>query len=101
MWNHYQDAIDEAAKTTNCTEGWHNSLRSLLLASHPSMWTLFCGLQKDMAIQKLTLMNAETANNDRPKMKYKRLAERLSAKVRNYPEQEDKLKYLRAVAHMT
>ena len=31
LWNHYQDALDKAPKATNCTEGWHNSLRAIFL----------------------------------------------------------------------
>ena len=98
MWNHFQDAIDMAPKTTNCAEGWHNSLRALFLASHPSMWTLFRGLKKDMSIQRLIVLNAAIEHNDRPKLKYQELAQRLSDKVSKYQDEHDKLKFLRAVA---
>ncbi len=101
MWNHFQDAINMASKTTNCTEGWHNSLRALFLASHPSMWTLFRGLKKDMSIQRLIVLNAAIEHNDRPKLKYQELAQRLSDKVSKYQDELDKLKFLRAVAYMT
>ncbi len=50
FWNHYENALNITAKTTNCLKGWHNSLRALFQASHPSMWTLR-GLRKDIAIQ--------------------------------------------------
>ena len=36
-----------------------------------------------------------------PKMKYEKLAERLQSKVETYPDEDDKLKYIRAVAHMS
>ncbi len=26
LWNHFQDVINYAPKTPNCTEGWHYSL---------------------------------------------------------------------------
>ncbi len=58
----------------------------------------FKGLKKDMAIQRWIVLNAEVENNDRPKMKYKYLAIRLSEKVAKYEDEQDKLKYLRAVA---
>ncbi len=74
LWNHYQDALDKAPKTTNCAEGWHNSLRAIFLSSHPSIWNMITGLKKDMAIQRLIVLNAEVENNDRPKMKYKNFA---------------------------
>ena len=59
------------------------------------------GLKKDMAIQRLIVLNAEVENNDRPKMKYKNLAVRLSEKVAKYKDEQDKLKYLRAVAFIS
>ncbi len=46
-------------------------------------------------------MNAEVANNDRPKAKYKVLVDRLSEKVSRFEDENDKMKYLRAVAHMS
>jgi hypothetical protein len=36
-WNKRDSAMEEIACTTNMCEGWHNSLQSLLLCSHPSM----------------------------------------------------------------
>ena len=54
-----------------------------------------------MAIQRLTVVNAEVANNDRPKDKYKVLADRLREKVSRFEDENDKLKYLRAFAHMS
>ena len=90
-----------APKTTNCTEGWQNSMRGLFLASHPSMWTLFKGIMKDISIQKLVIINSDTANGDKPKAKYRLLAERLSVKVQLYTDDTDKLKYLRVISYIT
>ncbi len=101
MWNHYDDAINKEAKTTNCVEGWHNALRSLFLSSHPSIWKVLRGLRKDIAVQRLSIIQAVTENGDRPKDKYKRLADRLSSKVECYAHEQDKMKYLRGVSYMT
>ena len=101
LWNHYQDDLDKAPKTTNCAEGWHSSLRAIFLSSHSSIWNMIRGLKKDMAIQRLIVLNAEVENNDRPKMKYKNLAVGLSEKVAKYIDEQDKLKYLRAVAFIS
>ena len=65
------------------------------------MWTLFNGIQKDSAIQKLVITNNEQANGDKPRMKCVKLAERLQSKVETYPDKDNKLKYIRAVAHMS
>ncbi len=101
LWNHYWDALDKAQKTTNCAEGLHISLRANFLSSHPSIWNMVRGLKKDMAIQRLIVLNAEVEHNDRPKMKYKNLAVRLSEKVAKYEDEQDKLIYLRGVAFIS
>ncbi len=49
LWNHYEDATNKAPKTTHCAEVWHNSLRALFQASHPSIWTLLQGLWNGIA----------------------------------------------------
>ena len=54
-----------------------------------------------MTIQRLIVLNAEVENNDRPKMKYKNLAIRLSEKVAKYKDEQDKLIYLKAVAFIS
>ena len=100
LWNHYDDALVCAPKTTNCTEGFHNSLRSMFLCAHPTVWTLFNGLKRDIAVHRLSVQNAEVQNIERPRNKYVSLSHRLAAKVENYEHEQDKLRYLRAIAHM-
>ena len=100
LWNHHQDALNEAPKTTNCCEGWHNALKSLFTSSHPSVWTVLQKLQTDISCQKLQIIQGNTANEDQPKDKYKKLASRLRCKVEKYPEEQDKLRYLRAISHI-
>ncbi len=38
-------------------------------------------MKKDIAIQRLIVMNADIEDNDMPKLKYQELAQRLSQKV--------------------
>lgn len=100
LWNNFEDSIVCASKTTNCMEGFHNSIRSMILCAHPTVWTLFNGLKRDMAVHRLTMQNAEVQNLERPRNKYINLANKLAAKVSGYRNEADKLRYLRAVAHM-
>ena len=100
LWNHYEDAQVCAPKTTNCCEGFHNSLKSLFMCSHPTMWSFFSGIRKDIGIHRLTLNNALVQNRERSRNEYILLANRLADKVRSYWEEADKLRYLRAIAHM-
>jgi hypothetical protein len=64
------------------------------------MWTFLRGLKKDIAIQRLHFAQVAGENASAPKLKYKKLAERLRLKVEKYHEEEDKLKYLRSIAYM-
>ena len=50
----------------------------MFLSSHPSLWKVFVGLRKDIAIQRLAFVNATTFNEAAPRTKYKKLVERLS-----------------------
>ena len=100
MWNHTIDALGCAPKTTNAVEGFHTALDALFLCDHPSMWKLLEGLRKDMSVQKKIWADAQVANNPAQRRKYRVLAERLREKVANYEEEDDKLRYLRAVAHL-
>ena len=57
-------------KTTNCVEGFHNALNSMFLCDHPTVWVLFNGLRRDMAIHRLTLQKSLVENNERRRSKY-------------------------------
>ena len=59
LWNHYDAAIESSPKTTNCCEGFHNGLNALFHCSHPSIWSLFDGLEKDISFHRLTLAKAQ------------------------------------------
>ena len=72
----------------------------MFLCAHPTVWTLLNGLRRDIAVHRLTVQNAEVQNLEKPRNKYVNLANRLAAKVAGYRNEEDKLRYLRAVAHM-
>lgn len=100
LWNHFNDGLGCHQKTTNCAEGYHNGLKSLFLSPNPTVWTFLAGLQKDIAVHRLTAQNTEVQLLERQRPKFKALAERLAAKVRQYFEEEDKMKYLRSIAHM-
>ncbi len=100
LWNHYNDGLNDVPKTTNCCEGFHNSLRSLFLSPHPTIWTLLKGLDRDIGIHRLTLANAEVRNFEKARKKYEDVSRRLQLKVGSYEQEEDKLKYLKAIVHI-
>lgn len=99
-WNHYNAALDQSPRTTNCCEGFHNALNSLFHCSHPSIWMLFEGLRKDLACHKLTLANANANKLEPTKRKYRQLYALVASAVENYHDTVDKVAYLRRIANL-
>ena len=56
------------------------------------------GLEKDMANHRLTVQQAQVANPEKQRTKYKIIASRLSAKIADYENATNKVKYLKEVA---
>ena len=100
LWNHYDSALEKSPKTTNCCEGFHNALSSIFHCSHPSIWFLFDGLQRDIAYHSLTLANAEMGRPEIKRIKYQKLADSVSTIVQQYSTTEDKIVYLRKLANL-
>ncbi len=98
LWNQMDATAAGGPRTTNCCEGWHNSLNSHFLCQHPSVWKLFDGLKEDIAINRLTLAHAQTGVQETRPKKYTMLAQRIREAVNNYPHEQDKLRYLRRLA---
>ena len=104
LWNHFDSAQNELPKTTNATEGYHNALQSLFLCSHPTIWKLIRGLEKDMHVHRHTLAQASVQNVERRKTKYQKQSTRLAEMVSAYPNEgsdNEKLAYLRSVSLIT
>ena len=85
-------------RTTNACEGFHNGFTSLLKGSHPSLWVLFEAVKKDTAIQKKIEMDETSGRPATKKRRYVALNERVQQMVADYPNNPDKLKYLRCLA---
>ena len=99
-WNQFEHGMFMEPKTTNCCEGFHNGITHLYLCAHPNMWTFLKGLQKDISYYRLSSTNDNVQQNATPVNKYSRIMIRLAEKVQNYENEEDKLRYLRGVAHI-
>ena len=99
-WNHYEAALDQSPRTTNCCEGFHNALNSIFHCSHPSIWNLFEGLQRDMACHRLTWANAQQNRSEPTKRKYRQLYATVASTVAQYQATEDKLQFLRRLANL-
>lgn len=100
IWNHYDAALDETPRTTNCCEGFHNALNSIFHCSHPSIWMLFDGLRRDLACHKLTLVNSQANRLEPTKKKYRQLYALVASSVEKYQETDNKVSYLRRIANL-
>jgi len=100
LWNKREAATDGIARTTNAVEGWHNSLQSLFMCDHPTMWIFFDGLRRDMALQKAQFLQSIAGVQQAPKKKYVLLDQRVLRAIATYG-QSDVITYLRAMAHLS
>jgi hypothetical protein len=100
LWNHTEDALRCSPKTTNATEGFHNALQGKFSCKHPNVWKLFDGIRRDAALHRLTVANARVERVAAARHKYDRVAERLAQKVATFDQEDDKLAYLRFIAHI-
>ena len=100
MWNQYESAGDGIARTTNIVEGWHHGIQSLFMCSHPTLWLLMEGLEKDCQKQKATFLQGATGVEERGVKKYRQLVEKVKRAVEGYGRMEV-LIYLRAIAHLS
>ena len=98
VWNHTHQALDCLPKTTNCVEGFHNALMSMFLCKHPTVWVLFKGLRRDVAVARYILQHVQ--NNANRLNIYRNIEVRLQGAVRAYAGEDDVLRYLRSIAHM-
>ena len=100
VWNHFVAAKEETPKTTNACEGFHNALNAIFNCSHPSIWSLFDGIEKDISFQRLILVKAQSGIYEVKKRKYQTLSAAVATVVEGYHGEIDKLKDLRRVANL-
>jgi len=50
-WNHFENASDRIARTTNSIEGWHYGTQAPFQCRDPILWTFMKGHEKDMQTQ--------------------------------------------------
>jgi len=99
-WNKHAAAVDGIARTTNSVEGWHNGLQSLFQCQHPTLWTFFQGLQRDMQRQKTSFLHGVTGLDHPSSKRYRALEARVHRSVAAYGRAEILL-YLRSMAYLS
>lgn len=99
-WNQYASAGNGIARTTNIVEGWHFAIQSLFMCSHPSLWLLLEGLEKDCQKQKTAFLHGASGLQEVGVKRYRDLLSRVERAVHGYGR-SDTLLYLRAIAHLS
>ena len=99
VWNHFSAPRNNIPRTTNAVEGYHNGLNSLFLSQHPSIWKLTDGLNIDISLHLKMLADNEVANTLHRET-CTLFFQRLAARVDCYDDANNKLQYLRSVAHI-
>lgn len=99
-WNQRQSAAEGIARTTNCAEGWHNSLHALFMCNHPTLWKFIDGLQKDCAMQKAAYLQGVTGSQNVTKKVYRQLEERVKRAADSYGK-TNVITYLMSIAHLS
>jgi hypothetical protein len=100
IWNHSLDSLDSIPRTTNAVEGYHNSLQSIFLCKKPSVWRLLEGLEIDIASQLHIVSSADSGKFGYVSKKYQDLNMRLAAKVAQFDQQLNKIRFLRSIVTM-
>jgi len=99
-WNKREYATEGIARTTNnIWEGWNNSLQSLLICNHPSMWTFFDGIMKETAMQTVSFLHATAGSQRAPKKNT--VSSKNVSNVQLTTGRADHLTFLRAIAHLS
>lgn len=100
LWNHYSAALERSPKATNCFQGFHYALNAILSCSHPSIWFLLDGLQRDLACHRLTVAKVKSGQEGKKNAKYERLQNAVYSAVTEYHQTNNKLLYLRRLANL-
>lgn len=100
LWNCFQSVLDDAPKTNNGCEGFHNAFSGLLGASHPTIYKFIDGLKDKQVLSELK-MNQFLAGTTPPQnQKYKDSANKLKEIVEHYATgQWSHVEYLRRLAY--
>lgn len=99
LWNCYDAVLHDLPKTNNAIEGWHRGFSELLGASHPSIWKLIEGLQKEQSMNEMTIEQYIAGQQPAPGRRiYRDTAARIKAIVADYVNRP-LLDYLRGIAH--
>uniref|UniRef100_A0A6V7KPU6 MULE transposase domain-containing protein n=1 Tax=Bracon brevicornis TaxID=1563983 RepID=A0A6V7KPU6_9HYME len=68
MWNHYQSVLQDAPRTNNAIEGWHNGFNSKVRGCNLNIWKLIELIQTEQGLAEVEVTQLD-AGHEPPQRK--------------------------------
>ena len=94
-WNVQEQTLANMPRTNNNLEGYHNALQKNITQTHPSVWQLITGLQKEESLSMAKLTEFDRGVHQSRVTPVTRALQHL---IQTY-DSGDKIKFLRGCAH--
>ena len=101
FWNVYIATLNDQHRTNNVSEGWHNRFHLLMGKNHPDLYSALKEFQKEQGNTEISLIELGLGRvlKAAPNRKWIDNQNRLRNIVERYGTYQNKLDYLRAIAH--
>jgi hypothetical protein len=100
QWNCYNSVLEDLPRTNNGCEGFHHALASLLGCSHPTIFKLIEGLQRQQQLTEIKIQQFIANSNAPVKKRYAKKNQNLKDIVSGYGSQNFcPIEYLRRLAY--
>ena len=90
--------IRDLPRLNNSCEGFHWALKSSITYTHPNIWKLSNGLQKELSLSETKILHKDRGDVASKKKMYVLLNERIKKQVEGYRKKVNKLDYLENVS---
>lgn len=103
LWNHFASVESNDPRTSNCCEGFHNTLNSVFVNPHPSIREVLEGLEGDAFGHCRTYIHADHGRVEKRPRRDVYRDEALAKFVGKYPTlqtQAKKIKHLKKIANL-
>lgn len=99
MWNHYFSVLDDAPRTNNHVEGWHNRLTARAQMNNSTLWKFLDLIISEQSVTDLVHEQSVAGHKiDNKRKKYKDMDARMKNVVEKYKNRKI-CDYLSGIAH--
>ncbi len=105
LWNVYEQATENVARTTNVVEGWHSKFQKMLVVHHANIWKFLEEVRDEEHDfhQVLAQIRAGHIDIKQPVNKKYEMSQRrvhnLANSYEEYKEREEVMTYLEAISY--